>query len=648
MQTRREDHRTAAAAGGAGATGVTEPRLLDRYRLLAEHTSDVVMLVDDDARFRWVSPSVHAVLGWQPAALLGTRASALIYDEDAAKVEVWLTLVYLGEPVAATQLRCRTGAGDLRWMLAHTRPRRDRSGRIDGRILVLRDCQSEVVARRALSTLSAGSKILVRADREEGLLSEMCQIAVDGGGYLLAWYGRRIDDAARSVAKIASSRELRDYVDTITVDWSDGPLGQGPTGRAIRSGKVVVIEDTLADAGYAPWRQASSEHGFRSAIALPVCVGGVIDGSLQVYAAEPQAFDEFVVGVLSDLASQLGYGLRRLRDYARVVQLTRDQTLLSTAIDQAGEAVVVTDPAGTILYANPAALRTSGYALEEVLGENPRIFQSGLQDRTFYESMWSRLLGGETWRGVVVNRRKDGELWEAESTISPIHDEDGSLVAFVSVKRDVTVLRRLEAALTQGQRDRGRIVDVMQLIRPAETLEATAYALCQAVTTLESIDSAAVLLVGDDGSVRSMASAGVALPGVEDGKRVSVADPSRLVARTSEGPWWLDLSKPVGASGKRFVTAAYELGLRAAANIPIRWEGRLIGVLTLGTGDPDAPHVRFELSRRNLRLLRHADQRTSPHGLLFPARPSRSADQARTVLEVSHHSRPGRRSQRPL
>ena len=572
----------------ARAGGAEQPRdLLEQYHLLADSGADIVLEVDADWAITWVSPSVRQMLGWRVADLLGAGASDLVCDEDAAAMRDWSTLVYQGEAVGPVQVRYRTSAGELRWMVARARPRRDDAGTIVTAIVALRDCQSEVVARRALSTLSAGSRILAHADREDGLLNEMCQTAVDQGGYMLAWYARRIDDAAHTVTKIASSRKLRDYVDGIEVDWSDGPLGRGPTGRAIRSGEVVVIEDTLADADFAPWRAAASEHGFRSCVALPVRVDGVIDGSLLVYATEPRAFNAFVVGVLSDLTSQLGHGLRRLRDHERLVELTREQALLSTAIDQAAEAVIVTDPAGAILYANPAALQASRYPLEEVLGANPRIFQSGLHDAAFYDAMWARLLGGETWRGVIVNRRKDGELWEAETTISPIYDGDGNPIAYVAVKRDLTVVRSLEAEITQGHRDRGTLLGVMQAVRPAATLSGTAFALCQSAIALEAIESAVVLLVQEGGTLLPVGSAGIVLAPFAEGRQVSVDDARILIERTAAGPWWLALT-PRSTPDRPFITAAFDAGLRASAHIPIRWEGRLIGVLTLSTMDPDA------------------------------------------------------------
>ena len=125
---------------------------------------------------------------------------------------------------------------------------------------------------------------------------------------------------------------------------------------------------------------------------------------------------------------------------------------LAAAIEQTTEAVVITDPDARITYVNPAFEHVSGYAASEAVGENPRILNSGEQDAAFYERMWTTLVRGETWRGEFVNRRKDGSRYRELATISPIRSADGETVAYVAVKRDVTLEREAEAERRQGQR----------------------------------------------------------------------------------------------------------------------------------------------------------------------------------------------------
>jgi PAS domain S-box-containing protein len=141
-----------------------------------------------------------------------------------------------------------------------------------------------------------------------------------------------------------------------------------------------------------------------------------------------------------------------VRDITERTQAAETQAVLARAVEQAAEAVVITDAEGAIIYVNPAFERVSGWTREEALGQNPRILKSGTQDHAVYRRMWDTLAGGEVWTGRLVNRRKDGALFEEEATISPVRGASGQIVNFVAVKRDVTNETRLEQQLFQAQK----------------------------------------------------------------------------------------------------------------------------------------------------------------------------------------------------
>jgi PAS domain S-box-containing protein len=134
-------------------------------------------------------------------------------------------------------------------------------------------------------------------------------------------------------------------------------------------------------------------------------------------------------------------------------RVQESQTRLAMAVEQATESVVITDTGGTILYANPAFEKTSGYTRAEALGQNPRILKSGKQDDDFYVQMWESLRRGETWSGHFINRRKNGTLFEEDASISPVRDAADKVVNYVAVKRDVTHEVQLEAQIRQSQKN---------------------------------------------------------------------------------------------------------------------------------------------------------------------------------------------------
>jgi phosphoserine phosphatase RsbU/P len=119
--------------------------------------------------------------------------------------------------------------------------------------------------------------------------------------------------------------------------------------------------------------------------------------------------------------------------------------LLSRVLEQIGDSVILTDTQGVIKYVNPAFEATSGYSRDEAVGKTPRILKSGLHDPEFYRQMWAKFAQGLPFKGMVINRKKTGELYWAQQTITSIRsDGSGHLTHFVSVSQDVTELRKKE------------------------------------------------------------------------------------------------------------------------------------------------------------------------------------------------------------
>ncbi len=141
-----------------------------------------------------------------------------------------------------------------------------------------------------------------------------------------------------------------------------------------------------------------------------------------------------------------------VEDVSRSMAAEVEHRRLTAAVEQAVETVVITDTEGRIQYVNPAFERITGYTKEEAIGQKPSVLKSGRHDDAYYASMWQAIKRGETWQGHFVNRRKDGTLYEEDATISPIKNDEGEIVNFVAVKRDVTQEVALEDQLRQAQK----------------------------------------------------------------------------------------------------------------------------------------------------------------------------------------------------
>ncbi len=166
---------------------------------------------------------------------------------------------------------------------------------------------------RALKIVGAGGRVLLRAREEGELVREICRIIVEAGGYRLAWVGRAERDAAKSVRPLGSAGFEAGYLENIKISWADTEAGRGPTGTAIRTGRPCICRNILTDPQFAPWREEARRRGYASSMALPLKEDDRTWGTLNIYAAEPDAFDTAEVELLNQLAEDLAYGMANLR-----------------------------------------------------------------------------------------------------------------------------------------------------------------------------------------------------------------------------------------------------------------------------------------------------------------------------------------------
>jgi phosphoserine phosphatase RsbU/P len=131
-----------------------------------------------------------------------------------------------------------------------------------------------------------------------------------------------------------------------------------------------------------------------------------------------------------------------LRDSKQGPGETQTFVLLSRIVEQIADSVILTDTRGVIQYVNPAFEATSGYGRDEAVGKTPRILKSGRHDPEFYRQMWAQFAQGLPFKGMVINRKKTGELYWAQQTITSMRDKSGRLTHFVSVSQDITELRQ--------------------------------------------------------------------------------------------------------------------------------------------------------------------------------------------------------------
>ena len=220
--------------------------------------------------------------------------------------------------------------------------------------------------------------------------------------------------------------------------------------------QVMTLPDTHADPR---WIIYPGSEYIRSWIGAVLRVKGRLLGILNVDSRTPRAYtvemEDTLVAFANQAAiaienAQLNEAVRRHADeleervMARTTELEHERKRTAAILDTAGEGIVFTDVHGTLEYVNQAMERISGYPSTDALGQNPRLWQSGKTSPALYHELWDTIKRDRIWQGELVNRRKDGGLYDAALTIAPLHDAEGRIAGFVGVERDITQRKELE------------------------------------------------------------------------------------------------------------------------------------------------------------------------------------------------------------
>jgi PAS domain S-box-containing protein len=254
------------------------------------------------------------------------REQAELYRADDKRV------MTLGQPKLNYDEPQTTADGSMIWLRTSKVPIRDDKGNVIGILGIYEDItarkQSEVEwhnASRALRAIGACNEAMFCSQNEADLLKAVCTLIVDIGEYRMSWIGYAQDDADKSVKPAALHGVEQGYLDDRRFSWDENsPVGRGPTGHAIRTGKPQINQNFLTNPNLAPWREAALQRGYQSSIALPLIDTTGVFGALMIYAVEPDAFSTREVELLEGLAKNLAFGVNALRTRAERDRITEE------------------------------------------------------------------------------------------------------------------------------------------------------------------------------------------------------------------------------------------------------------------------------------------------------------------------------------
>jgi two-component system cell cycle sensor histidine kinase/response regulator CckA len=299
---------------------------------------------------------------------------------------------------------------------------------------------------------------VVYADGQIGYVAVHIRVEKDDQGRTIKTRGAYVDITDRKRAE----EELRH-----TVSLVQSALESTADGILVvdKAGRIILYNERFASLWRIP-KAILETHDDKAALEHVLGQLKEPDAFLQkiheLYAnPEAESYDvlEFKGGRVFDRYScpqRLdGKPVGRVWSFRDITKKKRSEELLlklSRVVEQTADSVLITNRDGVIEYVNPSFELMTGYAKDEVIGKTPRILKSGRHDATFYANLWNTILNGKIFHDVLTNRKKNGELFYTELTITPIKDNRGQITDFVSTDKDVTEHKELEAQLHQAQK----------------------------------------------------------------------------------------------------------------------------------------------------------------------------------------------------
>lgn len=372
----------------------------ERFRITAENLTDVIYDWDIKENIHWYG-DIDGITGYQPGGFPRTNEgwSATIHPEDKDRVTAALEDHLKHAATYAIEYRVRRRDGEWRWWSA--------------RGTALRNAQGEPYKMMgSIKDITEQKEIQNRIKFNSELLSHIGQsvIATDLQGNVIYWnhgaeeiYGwSSVEAMGQNIVVLTPTEQTKEQAIEIMKLLSEGNSWFGEFLVKRKDGSIFPAEVTDAP---------------------------IIDSDGKLIG---------IIGISSDITER---------------KLTEESLMtLSSAVEQTADTIIITNPEGIIEYVNPSFEELTGYSSEEALGKTPRIIKSDKRDQKYYEGMWNTILSGNVFRAEVINKKKNGDLYYEEKTISPIFDKNKNITHFVGTGVDITERKEAEQKVRESEK----------------------------------------------------------------------------------------------------------------------------------------------------------------------------------------------------
>ncbi|HEY3343863.1 MAG TPA: PAS domain S-box protein [Anaerolineaceae bacterium] len=438
------------------------------FRIILASIGDAVITTDPLGRVTYLNPVAEALTGWDTAKAVGQpmeQVFSIIDDRTGQRVENPLSEVLATGLTRSlddhTSLVAKTG--HIMPIEDSAAPIKSAGGETLGVVMVFHDVtekrkKDDELRRlnRTLTALTYSSQSMLRAVDEAAYLEEVCRIVTEDCGHAMVWIGFAEDDSEKTVRPVAHAGFEVGYLETLRLTWADSERGQGPTGTAIRTGKVSMCRNMLTDPKFEPWRAEALKRGYASSIVLPLKTNGLAFGALTIYSRRPDPFSDDEVKLLSELTSDLAYGISAIRqrlaraaaEAALQESEARYRSLFQGMTEGFALHQIICDERGVpcdyrFLEVNPAFECLTGLQAVEVKGK----LKSEVPQLQGDDPMWVEVYGKVALTGEPVHFENYSPPLNATYEVFAFSPAS---MQFAVIFLNVTERKRMEASIVQN------------------------------------------------------------------------------------------------------------------------------------------------------------------------------------------------------
>lgn len=435
-----------------------------RYRTLFEESPEAVLITDERRVLLGNRAAARLLAVPAPAAIRDRTIDELIEPADRAVVAERVVAVLEGRADGAAVVR-RARRLDGASFLAEIISASIRFRGEPAALVLVRDVTDRVQRQQAsarlelaLRTLIAWDEAIAVADDERALLDRFCEVAVEVGGLRLAWIARYSGSAEAVPKLVATAGRDRAYVEALLAHWHEERERNAAAAAELQAGRPVVVNDIAGDPRLASRRASAATHGLGAFVVLPLRGGesGDVEGLVTLYAPEPNAFDDAVVGVLAQGVRELAVGLRVIRSRA----------VLQGVLDHAPAAIMVHDREGKLLLVNRFLAERAGSTPERMLGQHVTEALPALPPAWMRSS--EAVIASRAPLHVEEAFEHDGTRMRFDVVKFPLVLDDSSRIDVGAIVTDVTWRRAAEDQLARSREELRALAGELLTVREQE------------------------------------------------------------------------------------------------------------------------------------------------------------------------------------